>query len=48
MVAKLSEAVPPPAAAIVIVSVLASVVMVIFDPAINVNVSVAESATTFD
>jgi hypothetical protein len=46
MVAKLSDAVPPPAASIVIVSVPAFVVMVMFEPATNVNVSVAESATT--
>jgi hypothetical protein len=46
IVAKLSDAVPPPAAAIVMVSVPAFVVMVMFDPATKVNVSVAESATT--
>jgi hypothetical protein len=48
IVAKLSDAVPPPAAAIVIVSVPASVVIVMFEPATRVSVSVAESATTLD
>jgi hypothetical protein len=46
MVAKLSDVVPPPVAAMVIVSVPAFVVIVMFEPATNVNVSVAESATT--
>jgi metal-sulfur cluster biosynthetic enzyme len=45
MVLKLFAAAPP-VAAIVTVSVAASVVMVIFDPATKVRVSVAESATT--
>jgi hypothetical protein len=48
MVLKLSDETPPPVELIVIVSVPASVVMVILVPATKVNVSVAESATTFD
>jgi hypothetical protein len=46
MVVKLSEALPPPAAAMVMVSVPASVVMVMLEPATKVNVSELESATT--
>jgi hypothetical protein len=46
MVVKLSEALPPPAAAMVMVSVPASVVMVMLDPATKVKVSELESATT--
>ena len=46
IVAKLSDAEPPPALLMVIVSVAASVVMVMFEPATKVKVSELESATT--
>jgi hypothetical protein len=49
MVAKLSDVAPPLAVELmVILSVPASVVMVMLDPATSVRVSVAESATTLD
>ena len=46
MFVKESEAVPPPLEAMVMESVVASVVRVMFDPATRVRVSVFESAAT--